>query len=463
MNRSNIASRAARWSAGHRRTAILGWIAFVVLSLAIGSFVGTQNIADEDQGNGDSRTADRILAEAGFPDDASEQAFIQARADETAGDPGFRAAIRDDARRASRPFRTSPSSKSPLEHGNADQISADGRSALITFELRGDDDQTVERVAAAEDAVAAAQRAHPELRIEEFGDASLERAASASLDKDFQRAEFLSLPITLLILVIAFGALVAAGRTAAARADGGDGDARAARAREPAVPGRRDGQLRGPAGRPRRRRRLLAVLPASRARRAADGPLQRAGAGDRGRDLRARRARLRDDRGDRDGRHVPDRQRDVHVVRARHDHGRRRRGARLADRAPRRALEARRPGREGTDPVPRPPPSRATASRGSGTRSSIASCAARPSAATRRRGVLVALAIPALADEHQGIGRGRAAPGPADRAHVRPDPGRRSRAARCRPWSWSPPTTPRARRSPERSASCARRRSTPGS
>ena len=45
MNRNNIASRAARWSAGHRRTAILGWIAFVALPLAIGSFVGTQNIA----------------------------------------------------------------------------------------------------------------------------------------------------------------------------------------------------------------------------------------------------------------------------------------------------------------------------------------------------------------------------------------------------------------------------------
>ena len=79
MNRSNIASRAASWSARHRRTAILGWIAFVVLSLGIGSVVGTQNIADEDQGTGDSRTADRILADAGFPDDASEQVFIQSR------------------------------------------------------------------------------------------------------------------------------------------------------------------------------------------------------------------------------------------------------------------------------------------------------------------------------------------------------------------------------------------------
>ena len=156
--------------------------------------------------------------------------------------------------------------ESPLEAGNADQISADGSAALVTFELRGDDDQTVERVDAAEAAVAAAQESHPELRIEEFGDASLEKAASASLDEDFQRAEFLSLPLTLLILVVAFGALVAAGvplllgLTAVMATLGLLGPD------EPAVPRRRDDQLGDPAGRARRGSRLLAVLPAPPAR-----------------------------------------------------------------------------------------------------------------------------------------------------------------------------------------------------
>jgi RND superfamily putative drug exporter len=210
MNRQNIASRAARWSARHRRTAILGWIAFVVLSLGIGSFVGTQNIADEDEGNGDSRTAERILADAGFPDDASEQVLIQSRGDLKAGDAAFEGAIRDvEARLADTPHVAEV--ESPLEAANADQMSADGGAALVTFELRGTDDQTAERIDAIQAAVAAAQDSHPELRIEEFGDASLEQAYSESLEEDFQRAEFLSLPITLLILIVAFGALVAAG------------------------------------------------------------------------------------------------------------------------------------------------------------------------------------------------------------------------------------------------------------
>ncbi len=136
---------------------------------------------------------------------SSRRAAISARRDAE-----FQAAIRDvESGLAAVPHVAEL--ESPLEAGNADQISADGSAALVTFELRGDDDQTVERVDAAEAAVAAAQKSHPDLRIEEFGDASLEKAASASLDEDFQRAEFLSLPLTLLILVVAFGALVAAG------------------------------------------------------------------------------------------------------------------------------------------------------------------------------------------------------------------------------------------------------------
>jgi RND superfamily putative drug exporter len=59
--------------------------------------------------------------------------------------------------------------------------------------------------------VAQAQAEHPGLRIEQFGDASAGKALSAEFEKSFKKAEQLSLPITLLILILAFGALVAAG------------------------------------------------------------------------------------------------------------------------------------------------------------------------------------------------------------------------------------------------------------
>ena len=210
MQRTGIASRAAHWSAKHRKAAILGWIAFVIAAMAIGNLTGTKTLADEDMGNGDSRTGEQIIAGAGFPEDASEKVLIQAENGQTASDPEFTAAVRDVQQRLADVPHVARI-ESPLQAGNESLISADERSALITFELRGSDEQTEERVEGTLDAVAAAQDAHPGLYIEQFGDASIEKAAAASIEKDFQRAEFLSLPITLVILVIAFGSLVAAG------------------------------------------------------------------------------------------------------------------------------------------------------------------------------------------------------------------------------------------------------------
>src|SRR6185503_8867 len=100
----------------------------------------------------------------------------------------------------------------PYESGNGGQISHDGRSALVEFRIpespKIDPEQ---KVGAALAATQAAAHDHPQLKIVEVGDASADKAISDSLGDDFQKAETTSLPITLLILVVVFGALVAAG------------------------------------------------------------------------------------------------------------------------------------------------------------------------------------------------------------------------------------------------------------
>jgi RND superfamily putative drug exporter len=101
--------------------------------------------------------------------------------------------------------------KSPLAPGNGGQASKDGRAALLTFLIRGDPQTAGDRVGPALAATAAAQRAHPNLFIGEFGDGSANKAVNKRVAQDFQKAEMTSLPVTLLILVLAFGALVAAG------------------------------------------------------------------------------------------------------------------------------------------------------------------------------------------------------------------------------------------------------------
>ena len=89
--------------------------------------------------------------------------------------------------------------------------SKDGHSALVEFELRGDSDTAESRVQPVLDAVASVQRAHPQLTIEQFGEASADHALNQTIGNDFEKAERLSVPITFAILLLAFGAFVAAG------------------------------------------------------------------------------------------------------------------------------------------------------------------------------------------------------------------------------------------------------------
>ena len=90
-------------------------------------------------------------------------------------------------------------------------ISRDGHSALVSFEIPGTFDSVGSKVAPIQKVTAAAQSAHPGFVIAEAGDGSFSKAYDDTQGKDFQKAEQLSLPITLLILIVAFGGLLIAG------------------------------------------------------------------------------------------------------------------------------------------------------------------------------------------------------------------------------------------------------------
>ena len=183
----------------------------MVAAVLAGGAIGQETIKEQDQNNGEARKADHVLAGAGFFDRASEQVLVQGEDGRlTVADPRFRQAIGDVVSR----LQSLPNTvdvKSPLSAENFGQVSADRRSALVTFDLRGDSDLSEERVGPILDQVAALDRAHPGMRIEEFGDASAAKGLNKAFEDDFRKAEALSLPITLLILVVAFGSLVAAG------------------------------------------------------------------------------------------------------------------------------------------------------------------------------------------------------------------------------------------------------------
>jgi uncharacterized membrane protein YdfJ with MMPL/SSD domain len=203
----SIAARAGRWSATHRKAAIWGWLAFVFIAFAIGGAVGTETLQQDQLGVGESGRAATTINDA-FQRSADELVLVQSET-ATATDPSFRAVVTDIERRLEEVPYTERI-ESPYAQGNGGQISADGRAALVRFEIVGDDDQTQDRVGAALDAVAAVQAAHPDFVVGESGDASINKQLNDSISDDFQQALLTSLPITLVILLLAFGAVVAA-------------------------------------------------------------------------------------------------------------------------------------------------------------------------------------------------------------------------------------------------------------
>jgi uncharacterized membrane protein YdfJ with MMPL/SSD domain/pimeloyl-ACP methyl ester carboxylesterase len=203
----NLAARMGRWSANHWKTATFGWLALVVVALGIGNMAGTK-IISTDSGPGESGRMDRIL-DAGFKRPAAENVLIQSRT-ARAGTPAFDAAVKDVVGRVSR-VAVVQNVRSPLDSGNAAQISKDGRSAVVEFDIRGDKDKAADKIGPVLDAVGVAQQAHPGFFIGEVGYASGNKAVDKASTDDLARAGMFSIPITLIILVIAFGALVAAG------------------------------------------------------------------------------------------------------------------------------------------------------------------------------------------------------------------------------------------------------------
>jgi putative drug exporter of the RND superfamily len=212
-----VVERIAGWSARHRAIALIGWLLLVAGAVVIGNILGTKNLNSYDPGQ--AGQAERVLSRPGVIQRDAESVLIQTRAGRTvATDPQAREAIRQVTVALQRMPGVAADIASPLAPGGTGPaagghglISRDGRSALVTFEVAGDPNNAGQIVTGAQRAVAAVQAAHPGLRIAEAGDASVNRATNNLVSADFRHAEVTSVPITLVLLLVVFGALIAAG------------------------------------------------------------------------------------------------------------------------------------------------------------------------------------------------------------------------------------------------------------
>lgn len=185
-----VPMRAARWSALHPWRAILAWVAFVAFAVGLAIAVPAQETTDADYRVGESGRADALVADAGLESPDTENILV-------AGDGASAAAeeVADEARTAD----------GVLSVGEPQQ-SADGSAYLVSVVL--DDGADADAV---QEVTAAAAAAYPELDIRQAGDVTIDEAIDEQVGEDLASAEVISLPVTLVLMLLAFGALIAAG------------------------------------------------------------------------------------------------------------------------------------------------------------------------------------------------------------------------------------------------------------
>jgi uncharacterized membrane protein YdfJ with MMPL/SSD domain len=207
----NIAARMGRWSASHRKLAIFGWLAFVLSAIVIGTAVGQKTIDDQNSNVGQAHRADQILKQAGFTTSGPLTEFVVIQNQRlTIRDPAFEAVVRGVVSAVSPHQAQLHNLSSPLERANRDQVTHDGHTAVVEWDMNGTLNSAENRIDPFTNAVASVARANPGFYVGEAGAVSSDKALNKMFNKQLGQAGTRSVPLTLLILVLVFGSLLAA-------------------------------------------------------------------------------------------------------------------------------------------------------------------------------------------------------------------------------------------------------------
>jgi RND superfamily putative drug exporter len=182
-----------RWSAARPWRAIAAWLAFVALVLgALALSGGTKALENGAVGESARGYAMLNAHETGSP--PHQYAYL--RSDTLrVGEPGFGAAIADVSSRIRLALGANPTV----------QVSPDHHAALLTPLIS--DSGALDSVRAS---ILAAAAAHPGVTVEESSEGAAREARDRTVNRDLHRAELYSIPLTLLVLLLAFGSAVAA-------------------------------------------------------------------------------------------------------------------------------------------------------------------------------------------------------------------------------------------------------------
>ena len=205
-HRSGVLSRfvhaAARSAARRPKTTVALWLALIVACVVLGSSAGMRTLSNAGSGTGESARADARLTASGLQGPATENVLVRSSSPERTAHAVN--ALEAGARRL-------PAVKSVQGPGDSSELSrAGGRTALVVVTLRGDPKSPDARAAQVEHFVDQLSANEHGVKFYEAGAGSEDNAITQLVNNGLHRAELISVPITLVILVLAFGALVAA-------------------------------------------------------------------------------------------------------------------------------------------------------------------------------------------------------------------------------------------------------------
>jgi RND superfamily putative drug exporter len=202
MSRQSVTVRAARWSATHPWRAIGLWLLLVVIAVGMAAVIPKQQTQAKDLWVGQSGVAAELIEQAGLGERPSETVLVT-DPDGPLDKAAATTAIGELRQRMTR---------LPAVHGVGQPVwSENGRAVLLPIELNGTADDARDTVEELLNVTSEVQGAHPELRVEQTGSTSLNAGIWKQVGADLARAEKLALPITFALMLLAFGALVAAG------------------------------------------------------------------------------------------------------------------------------------------------------------------------------------------------------------------------------------------------------------
>ncbi|MBT2444298.1 MMPL family transporter [Streptomyces sp. ISL-36] len=209
-----VTVRTAQWCATHPLKAIAGWVFLLAVCIGAGAAVGTNKGSFADFWVGEAGRAEAMASGSGLTPPPVEQVLIERRAgggtagggtagEGTAG-PGEPAAAAGEIRGRMAALPAVESVAEPV-------VARGGDAVRVAVTLRGDKETAKQDVDALLAQTAAVQEAHPGLLIEQTGSASISVAVNDKQGQDLGRTEMISLPVTFLILLVVFGAVLAAG------------------------------------------------------------------------------------------------------------------------------------------------------------------------------------------------------------------------------------------------------------